>query len=122
IYTSNGFALSFGTDPLDVESVVRVTCHVSHVAGFTRKYAIDMPSDGKGAKGNDVMTKTHATGSATQYGMRYLLKMIFNVAIGDEYDDDGNQAGDPIPTKDQEWINKVAQVTDYPAYLAMKAE
>lgn len=92
IYTNEGFALSFGTDPLEIEGFVRVTCHVSHTGGFTRKYSIDMASDGKGAKGNDVMTKTHAIGSATQYGMRYLLKMIFNVAIGEE-DDDGNAAG-----------------------------
>lgn len=92
LYTAEGFALSFGTDPLDAQAMVRVTCHVSHTAGFTRKYSIDMPADGKGAKGNDVMTRTHATGSATQYGMRYLLKMIFNVAIGAEDDDDGNGA------------------------------
>jgi hypothetical protein len=50
-----------------------------------------MPADGKGARGNDVMTKTHATGSAVSYGMRYLLKMIFNVSSG-EADDDGNAA------------------------------
>ena len=37
------------------------------------------------------MTKTHAFGSGTSYGMRYLLKMIFNIAIGEE-DDDGNAA------------------------------
>jgi len=91
LYSAEGFALSFGTDTVEAENIVRVTCHVSHTAGFTRKYLIDMPADGKGAKGNDVMTKTHATGSATQYGMRYLLKMIFNVAIGE--DDDGNAAG-----------------------------
>jgi hypothetical protein len=48
-----------------------------------------MPADGKGAKGGDVMTKTHATGAAMSYGMRYLLKMIFNVAIGED-DKDGN--------------------------------
>ena len=44
------------------------------------------------------MTKTHATGAATQYGMRYLLKMIFNVAVG-ENDKDGNggTAGSSIP-------------------------
>jgi ERF superfamily len=51
-----------------------------------------MPADGKGAKGGDVMTKTHAAGSAFTYGQRYLLKMIFNIAIGD--DDDGNRAND----------------------------
>jgi hypothetical protein len=51
-----------------------------------------MPADGKGARGGDVMTKTHATGSAASYGMRYLLKMIFNIAVA-EADDDGNAAG-----------------------------
>jgi hypothetical protein len=54
-----------------------------------------MPSDGKGAKGNDVMTRTHAAGSAMSYGMRYLLKAIFNIAIGE--DDDGNAAGRALP-------------------------
>ena len=89
LYTEAGFALSFGTgDPLP--DAVQVICYVTHSAGHTRKYQIPMPADGKGAKGGDVMTKTHATGSATQYGMRYLLKMIFNVAIGIDIDDDGN--------------------------------
>ena len=50
-----------------------------------------MPADGKGAKGGDVMTKTHATGSAMTYGQRYLVKMIFNIAVG--ADDDGRAAG-----------------------------
>ncbi len=48
-----------------------------------------MPADGKGAKGGDVMTKTHATGAAASYGARYLLKGIFNIAVGDD-DRDGN--------------------------------
>ena len=65
---------------------------MGHEGGGERTYHIDMPADGKGAKGGDVMTKTHAMGSAVQYGMRYLLKMIFNIAIGDD-DDDGNAAG-----------------------------
>lgn len=92
VYTEAGFALSFGTgDPFP--DSVQVICHVTHSAGHTRKYQIQMPADGKGAKGGDVMTKTHATGSATRYGMRYLLNMIFNVAIGiDLPDDDGNGA------------------------------
>ena len=51
-----------------------------------------MPADGKGAQGRDVMTRTHATGSAVSYGRRYLLLMIFNIAVGGE-DDDGNAAG-----------------------------
>jgi hypothetical protein len=92
VYSTNGFALSFDTEPSAVESMVRVVCHVSHSGGHTRTYRVDMPSDGKGAKGNDVMTKTHAAGSAMSYGMRYLLKLIFNVAVGVDIDDDGNGA------------------------------
>lgn len=91
VYTNNGFALSFNTENPAPE-IVRVICRVSHQNGHSRTYQIDMPADGKGAKGGDVMTKTHATGSAVSYGMRYLLKMIFNIAVSDR-DDDGNSAG-----------------------------
>ena len=89
VYTKHGFALSFNTEATEKADMVRVICYVTHKAGHTRTYTIDMPSDGKGAKGGDVMTKTHATGAASSYGMRYLLKLIFNVAIGED-DTDGN--------------------------------
>jgi len=89
IYTEAGFSLSFGTGEGAPQDWARVLCYVSHCDGHSRTYHIDMPADGKGAKGGDVMTKTHATGSAMTYGMRYLLKLIFNVAIGED-DDDGN--------------------------------
>jgi len=88
IYTDHGFSLSFDTGD-GQQDQVRVMCHVSHKSGHTRVYHADMPADGKGAKGGDVMTKTHATGAAMSYGMRYLLKMIFNVAVGED-DTDGN--------------------------------
>lgn len=91
-YIKHGFALSFGEDVCEKPDTVRVTCIVSHVGGHSRKYHRDMPADGKGAKGGDVMTKTHAAGAAGSYGARYLLKGIFNVAIG-EYDNDGNGDG-----------------------------
>ena len=92
IYTRHRFALSFGTEPGDSPDVLIVFCDVTHEAGHTRRYRIPMPADGKGAKGGDVMTKTHAMGSAASYGMRYLLKLIWNVAIGED-DDDGAGAG-----------------------------
>lgn len=91
IYTRHGFAITFDTEPSDVDGYVRIVARVSHGAGCRRFPKIDMPADGKGAKGGDVMTKTHAVGSAVSYGMRYLLKMIFNLAVGDN-DDDGNRA------------------------------
>jgi hypothetical protein len=96
VYTEHGFALSFGTLDSAPETVL-VVCDVMHRGGHTKRYQICMPADGKGAKGNDVMTKTHATGSAMQYGMRYLLKAIFNIAIGDDPDDDDGNAAEGIP-------------------------
>jgi hypothetical protein len=92
IYTGNGFSISFGEGESKKPDHVLVLAYVSHKAGHTRVYQADMPADGKGAKGGDVMTKTHAVGAAKSYGKRYLLKDIFNIAIGEE-DRDGN---DPI--------------------------
>lgn len=89
IYTEHGFALSFTTGAAS-EGMVEIVCDVSHREGHSRRYVVPMPADGKGAKGGDVMTKTHAVGAAMTYGQRYLLKMIFNIAVGD--DDDGNSA------------------------------
>lgn len=90
VYIKHGFSLSFNSGQSPVADTVLVTCFVSHRGGHTREYvAPPMPCDGKGAKGSDVMTPTHATGGAMSYGARYLLKFIFNVAIGEE-DTDGN--------------------------------
>jgi hypothetical protein len=100
VYSRHGFALSFGEGESPKPDYVRVTCIVSHRAGHSRTYFRDMPADGKGAKGGDVMTKTHAAGAAQSYGMRYLLKGIFNVAIGEE-DRDGNDSTDPTLTDKQ---------------------
>lgn len=90
IYAKHGFSLSFDEADSPKAEHVRVICHVAHKDGHTRIYHRDMPADGKGAKGGDVMTKTHATGAAQSYGMRYLLRGIFNVAVGEE-DRDGNE-------------------------------
>ena len=98
IYTKHGFALSFDTEA--AQSGVVVVAHVSR-SGFSRDYKIPMPTDGKGPQGGDVMTKTHATGAAMTYGMRYLLKMIFNVAIGED-DNDGNEAAPGLSINEQQ--------------------
>lgn len=100
IYTSHGFSLSFDEGDSPKPEHVRVLCYVAHDGGFTRTYRKDMPADGKGAKGNDVMTKTHASGAAMSYGMRYLLKGIFNVAVGED-DRDGN-----VPVDDGEPVSE----------------
>ena len=89
IYTNHGLSLSYDTEDPGVEGSVKVVCYVSHISGYTKKYSIVIDASGKGAKGNAVMTATHAQGAASSYGMRYLLRMIFNVAIGED-DNDGN--------------------------------
>jgi len=90
IYTKHGFALSFNEGETDKPGHVRVLAKLTHSGGHAEPYKKDMPADGKGAKGGDVMTLTHATGAAQSYGMRYILKGIFNVAVGEE-DKDGNE-------------------------------
>jgi hypothetical protein len=117
IYTKNGFGLSFNTGDGAPPDHVRVLAYVTHTGtgrSHTRTYHIDMPADGKGAKGGDVMTKTHATGSAFKYGRRYLLEAIFNIATKD---DDGNAAGGGVISEAQ-LDNLRTKVTDYSAVPA----
>lgn len=102
IYTKHGFALSFNTDVGPTPDILIVGCSVMHGGGYTRHYSVPMPADGKGAKGGDVMTKTHATGAAMTYGQRYLLKLIFNIAVGE--DTDGNEPGGTINEQQGEII------------------
>lgn len=99
IYVKHGFSLSFDTAEGAPADHIRLICRVGHIGGFTRTHHVDMPADGKGAKGGDVMTRTHAAGSAFSYGQRYLLKLIFNIATGE--DDDGNAASGPKITQAQ---------------------
>jgi hypothetical protein len=91
VYSRHGFSLSFDTADCEKTDHVRVVCRVYHSGGHDEMHHIDMPADGKGAKGGDVMTRTHATGSAVSYGRRYLLGMVFNICV--ERDDDGIAAG-----------------------------
>lgn len=102
IYSKECLSLSFDTGECSKPDHVLVLCYVS-LGAYTRTYRIEMPSDGKGARGGDVMSKTHATGAAMAYGMRYLLKAIFNVAVGEE-DDDGN-----LETQNAETPSRIAR-------------
>lgn len=117
IYTDEGISLSFDTEAAG-EGLVGIVCYVSHIGGHTRTYRAAVPSDGKGAKGGDVMTKTHAFGSGASYGMRYLLKMIFNVAIGEE-DDDGNQATEAGPA---EWVGRIMEAATIESLVAIRKQ
>ena len=88
LYTAQGLTLSFDTQPTPAENMVRVVCRVAK-GGYSRTYTVDMPADGKGARGGEVMTRTHAVGSALTYGKRYLLNNVFATAVG-EFDDEGS--------------------------------
>lgn len=110
IYTKHGFALSFNDGEGAPTDWVRIVCHVTN-SGHTRTYHKDMPADGKGAKGGDVMTKTHAVGAAQSYAMRYLLRMIFNVAVG-EGDTDGNAPVDRSPITAEQRDSILALIAD----------
>jgi len=109
IYTGEGFALSFNSEKTVSDDEILILCYVTHKNGHSRTYSIPMANDGKGAKGGEVMTKVHATGSASSYGMRYLLKMIFNVAVGED-DDDGNRASN-LPAEKVHLISETQQNT-----------
>ena len=122
IYTRHGFSLTFDTGKADQPETIMVVCYVS-CAGHTRTYQVPIPADGKGSGGGNVMTKTHAAGSALTYGARYLLKMIFNITVGP--DDDGNRAGSPGPitTKQAEIVAALAKkVKASKAFLEFMSE
>lgn len=91
IITKHGFNVSFSPAgvPADFPGL-RLRYRLAHNGGHVEKDVADIPMSTQGAKGNTVMTGTHAFGSAASYGRRYLTLMLFNIATGD---DDGNKAG-----------------------------
>ena len=98
-YVAEGFSVSFSEAEGSTAEYMTMLAYLSR-GGHTRVYRKGMAIDTKGPKGNDVMTKTHASGSAGSYAKRYLLKDIFNLSIGED-DDDGNGGGG---MGDQEFI------------------
>lgn len=94
IYTKHGFGIGFNTEPTGDPNSITVVGNLSN-GMISRRYQIPMPIDTKGIRGQDMMTRTHATMSAVSYGKRGLLVMMFNLAIGD--DDDGNAASQRQP-------------------------
>jgi ERF superfamily protein len=95
VYSKFGLAPSFNTEPTGDPNTILVTCLLGHRDGHSRRYQIPMPITTQGFRGQDMMTRTHATGSAYTYGKRYLLIGMFNLAIDD--DDDGNAASRRAP-------------------------
>lgn len=96
---SHGFSMRFFPTASPLENHYGVDCVVSHEGGHSETHHADVPSDGKGLKGNDNKTATHAFGSTMSYGRRYLLCMIWNIATADN-DGNGSNAQKSI-TADQ---------------------
>lgn len=87
IYGPEGFSLSFTHADCPKPDFIRVICWV-RLGAHKEPYQVDWPVDTKGPQGSAVMTATQATGASDSYAKRYLVKDIFNIAIGED-DRDG---------------------------------
>lgn len=101
IYTGEGFSISFGERDCPNPAKTRFVAFLSR-QGVTREYFKDMTPSTKGPQGSDFMTPIHADATADSYAKRYLLKDIFNVAIGED-DTDGNLTNGEL-AEQIEWI------------------
>jgi len=91
-----GFTQSFDAETSAVAGQMIFCCDVSHDGGHTKRYRLPMSIDGQGPKGGGVMTGAQAVGNGTSYAMRYLQKMIWNIPmLVDKDDNDGNAPPPP---------------------------
>jgi hypothetical protein len=101
IATAEGMSISFGTADCPKDGWYRTVATVSHAAGHSREYHLDLPADDVGIKGSANKTQVHAAGSTSSYARRYLVCMIFNVSTGDDNDGNGSgrkqEGGEPDP-------------------------
>lgn len=94
-YTRHGFSIQFSEGAATVEGDIRILADVMHAGGHERRYWIDLPRDGTGAKGGQSsMNPIQGKGSTFSYGCRYLVKMVFNLTITGEDDDAQGSAQD----------------------------
>jgi len=91
IASKHGFSTSFTEGKSEKDGYIRIDGQLSHSAGHSEPYHIDLPLDQKGIKGTVNKTLIHATGSTFSYGRRYLVIMMFNISVLGE-DDDGQAA------------------------------
>lgn len=110
VYTRHGFSLSFGTKESQLPAHYCITCLVSHIAGHSRSYQADVPTDMTGMKGNQNKTATHGFGSTMSYGRRYLTLLIFNITLTNKEDNDGNGPCDTL--SDEQIANIEAMLTE----------
>jgi ERF superfamily len=88
IYAPEGFSISFTHAECPKPDHIRVIGWL-RLGAHKEPYQVDWPVDTKGPQGSAVMTATQATGASDSYAKRYLVKDMFNIAIGED-DRDGN--------------------------------
>lgn len=102
-----GFSLSYGMSDSPLEKHYRITAKLSHIAGHSREYFVDLPADLSGPKGKENKNPTQGVGSTISYGRRYLKLMIFDVAIANEDTDGADVDVTPIDEAQVEQIQKL---------------
>ena len=97
---------------------------LSHAMGHSEETSMTFEVETTGAKGGQVMTKTHARMSALTYGMKATFGAVVGIAAVDSiHDDDGNAAGatEDLITEDQA-ANIETMVTDLISAKLIKDE
>lgn len=81
-----GFSVSFRTADL-TDAGIKVFWRCAHRGGHSEEDFEEVPLDGAGMKGGTNKTAIQAFGSTVTYARRYIIMMLFNIAVTD---DDGN--------------------------------
>jgi len=104
IYTKHGLSLVFGEFESKLEGHLGVSCMICHAGGHKEERSMMLPYDLTGIGGKVNKTSIHAHGSTTEYGRRYLTRLIFNIVSSEdaEADDDGQHGGN---TNEQVYLN-----------------
>jgi hypothetical protein len=101
LYTAHGFSVSFGQADCKSQKLVddgwfRTTAELSHAAGFSKHYFVDLPADIRGAAGTINKTLIHGTKSTITYARGILMGMMFNFTTALDGDTDGNMPSETI--------------------------
>ncbi len=94
---------------------ITVSCILTHRLGHSESVVMTAPADSSGGKNT-----IQAIASTKTYLERYTLLAATGLATKGIDDDARGAASEPIPTKDQAWIDSVSALVDYPDYVEMK--
>jgi hypothetical protein len=119
IYTAEGFSVSFGTEDCPSEKLAaggwfRTTAELTHDAGYTKHYHVDLPADTTGPQGKVNKTQIHGIKSAISYARVILMGLMFNFTTALDVDDDGNGAGEePGPDKEPATDEQLVKIDEW---------